>query len=248
MTITFQTLFQKLVADTNALPLAEDFVKGSEGLSKSISKLVEAFMPLLSKEQIESLTGTAESILSSDDSELGDDECAIIIMLLENEELSADITVSPDDFDISKWEQVESNDWSWFASELWDYGVVSKIEHNFILKITHTDTTEIDTFALYTTSNKNDAEVAVFAVAQFFVGGTTGDRCFESTYGDRTTEQVPIDATEISKTEFDTYKKLGFRCYKELKDIPCNVEEVKNLWCDIKDENLDDRKDIIFHG
>ena len=242
--ITFKTLFDALVQKIIVIDKLPEVVADQDGevMPKLVHTAIERFFDSLSLSQQQSISARAGQLLCEDGSVcLGGEDVAvedaiiaIYIMTHEDEKLKYhDVENSPCVLDnpldlsvhcIGKEQHVEDNSWSWFSDELWDYGVISEVEHLYLLKINYEDVTDIDTFSLYKTNDKATSKEALYRFAQFFLSGNadTEQGCF--VLGE--SKQYPLEAILIGQADFKSYQKLGFRVYSALTDIPADMDEV----------------------
>ena len=251
---TFNSLFNDLVEEIikiDKLPEVVSDVEDDTGLLmyKLLNRATINFIKKLSATQVYQLAKTAGEYLMVDDAEIieildNDLSCneyacmvALYVMTHNHPKLqfatgkSTCLLNRPLDIEkhnISKWEQVENNSWDWFKSTLWSMGVVDEVEHLYLLKSKYVETTEIEVYALYKTSDKATSNEADYRFAQYFLDGTASieDGCF--TFGN--SKQFPLDSILLNQNEFYAYEKLNLRVYSELSDIKANIQEVNVLF------------------
>lgn len=239
MPVTFRSLFVELVAtikERSQLPEC----KSALVLQSFVFTETEKFLAKLSTSQIVKLRQCASEYIGGEDSTVYDGEgytraedelYAAFIMLYTHDDLSLNSKectlenkLNERDLDIDKWGELQDNDWSWFAKNLWKYGIKDEIEHLYLLRVKHVETTDMEGYALYTTDDKATVDEATERFAQAFLGSQANldENCYEF----NSTKQYPLEAMEVNETEFRTYAKLNIKQYKSLTDIPADSKQV----------------------
>ncbi|GIC77692.1 hypothetical protein [Moritella sp. F3] len=244
---TFTSLFNELVDEIikiDGLPeVVSDFDEDTgELMYKLLNRAIINFIKKLSATQVFHLAKTTGEYLMVDDAEIigildNDLSCneyacmvALYVMTHNHQKLKCELnnTLDIEKHSISKWEQVEDNSWEWFKSTLWSSGVVDELVHLYLLKLKYVETTEIEVYALYKTTDKTTSNEADYRYAQYFLGGSASLEVGCFTCGN--SEQYPLDSILINQNEFNAYEKLNLRVYSELSDIKANIPEVDILF------------------
>jgi hypothetical protein len=236
---TFSSLFFEMVQKVKILTTEDPYAQN--GKHDAIHAEIIAFIAKLSQTQESHLSRKAAEYIALDSCSLKSEEfdldyciMAVYIMLFTNEELAykSPVCTLEDPLDLGEievfyWDSLTGNSNEWFAKEFWKYGVTMDVEHYFLLRINHVETTDVEVYALYTTDDKSTVDEATERYAQAFLGGSANpdDNCYEHD----STKQYPLEALLIDEDEYRTFSRLSIRKYKSLENIPADDEEVSQM-------------------
>lgn len=236
---TFSSLFFDMVEKVKILTTEDAYAQ--DGDHDAIHAEIIAFIAKLSKTQEYKLRMKASEYIELESCSLKSDEfeldfciMAVYIMLFTNEELaykSPKCTLEDQldigELNIAYWDSLSGNSNEWFAKEFWKYGVKMDVEHHFLLRIKHVETTNMESYALYTTDDKSTVDEATERYAQAFLGSAANpdENCYEFD----STKQYALEELLVDEDEYRAFARLNIRQYKSLEDIPADSEEVAQM-------------------
>ncbi|WP_318493531.1 hypothetical protein [Photobacterium leiognathi] len=208
-----------------------DNTKNIENLPLFLITQAKNLAPILSKTEQTNLGNKVDELFSyskihclTDDKKYDLNACEVGLLFLLSQEDHLKDYVCLRDLGLSKWEQVEDNDWDWFYSEITNYSLCYPTSYHYLLKINNADANS-ETFAhsTITLTSRSQANQSGMMWAQAFHSGTyDSDRGgFVSQNGEVLNQH--FESLEISETELNTLRNLGitrhFESYSDLEAI-----------------------------